>query len=166
MGLVKTRDISVQDLYTLLQLEFISYKVREKIYHRPYDKKKFNDICEKKKEKILGLSLKNSLPSIFGDDNKYKEKYINKFLNGFGLPKFQYSNDHNRKVYGKWDKVYWFADGVSVKVDLGENDCSLGEIINYDSRYNQVSVILEDERMLEVPIDLVGRIITKDFFNF
>jgi len=113
----KSRDIPITEYYTNLQLEWISYKVRELIYDREIDRKRFHDICEMKKEKIEKFAFRNCCNSIFSSDNM-KEKYVKKFLgNGYGLPNFQYRDDRQRKVNGHWDKVHYFKSGIKVIKD-------------------------------------------------
>ena len=79
----KSRDISVGDFYSLLQLEYISYKVREFLYERPEDKKKFKDISDKKKDNIESISFRRCIPSLFNNE-AMKLRYIDKFINEWG----------------------------------------------------------------------------------
>jgi len=114
----KSRDIPLSDFYTILQLEYISYYIRSKIYPKPYCDK-YVKYCAQKKEKIEKISIKNSLPSIFSNKST-KEKYLKMFMNSKGLPKFEYRDEQSLNIMGYYDKVYWFYKGVSIKVDFAD----------------------------------------------
>lgn len=159
---VKSRDISVGDLYTNLQLEYISYKVRELIYIRVEDKKKFGDICGKKREKIEAISTKNCLPTIFNNINS-QNKYLKSFFKEWNLPNFQYRDDYKKKVYGWWDPIYYFKDKVDIKFNNG-NDIILGSIVKYDAYRELVSIKIEG-RLIETEPQFVSRIFSEEFFN-
>jgi len=111
----KSRDIPITEYFTNLQLEWISYKLRELTYDREIDRKRFHDICEMKKEKIEKFAFRNCCKSIFSSESM-KNKYVNKFLgDGFGLPNFQYRDERQREVNGMWDKVHYFKNGVRIE---------------------------------------------------
>lgn len=161
MELTKSRDIPIQDLYTLLQLEFISYKIREKIYKRQEDKKKFNDICNMKRKKIENMSSKNCIPSIFNSSPEYLQKYISKFINDFGIPNFQYRDDYKTKIYGHWDKIYWFYRGTEIKTMI-KGELKLGTVEKCHD--DNVTIIVENEKM-DKEFSEIGRILTDEFLK-
>jgi hypothetical protein len=108
----KSRTIPVQEFYSNLQLEYLSYKLRETLYEREIDEKIFHDICKGKRGKISKYSIKNCVPSIFTSPETLN-KYINIFLNDFGTPKFQYT-PKNKNRLSFYDKVYFFKEGVEI----------------------------------------------------
>jgi len=112
--ITKSRDLALSDYYSILQLEYISYYVRSIIYPDRYAEK-YNRYCIMKKEKIDKIGNKNGLPSIF-NNKSVKDSYIEKFINPYGMPNFEYRDEDSIKMMGKWDKVYWFSEGVSVKI--------------------------------------------------
>jgi hypothetical protein len=158
----KSRDISVGDLFTNLQLEYISYRVRSLIYTRLEDKKKFNDICLKKREKIEAISTKNCLPVIFSN-KKSQEKYLKSFFKEWGLPNFQYRDDYKKKVYGWWDPIYYFKDKVDIKYN-NKGDIVLGVISRYDAHRNLITINI-DNKLILTETQLVSRIFSESFFN-
>lgn len=158
----KSRDISVGDLFTNLQLEYISYKVRELIYLRPEDKKKFNDICEKKREKIEIIATKNCLPTIF-NNIKSQGKYLKIFFKEWGLPNFQYRDAYKKKVYGWWDPIYYFKDKVDIKY-TDSKDIILGHIIKYDA-HKEILKIKVNDSIISVEPNSVCRIFSEEFFE-
>ena len=160
----KDRDIPITDFYTNLQLEYLSYYMRGKIYKRPEDLKKFADICEKKREKIEGLSRKNCLPNIFNNE-LYRERYINLFIGEFGLPQFQYRDDYQRKVKGMWDRKYYFGEGVNVKVNI--NDLvDVGVVMSNDHEANKATIRLSmDKKEVTLLYDNIQRVFPERFFE-
>jgi hypothetical protein len=124
--LPRTRIIPIGDFYTRLQLEYICYHFRELIYQRPFDKKKFADICAKKKEKIDQIALENCLPSIF-NNVKQQERYLLKFFGARGLPAFCYRDDYQSQVKGFWDVVYYFTEGSSVRF-INNTEVEIGRV--------------------------------------
>lgn len=160
----KDRDIPITDFYTNLQLEYLSYYMRGKVYKRPEDLKKFADICEKKREKIEGLSRKNCLPNIFNNE-LYRERYINLFIGEFGLPQFQYRDDYQRKVKGMWDRKYYFGEGVNVKVNI--NDLvDVGVVMSNDHEANKATIRLSmDKKEVTLLYDNIQRVFPERFFE-
>lgn len=160
----KSRDISLTDLFNCLQLEYISYFVRKKIYQKEYSIN-YSNVCNQKKEKIDGIGQKNGIPTIF-TNNETKKEFLSKFLNETGEPNFTYKDEEVKQKMGKWDSFYFFAKGVSVKFNK-DNKVILGVIINND-KYNKILTIKSNE--LSEDIDLhyssVTRLFTEDFFNF
>ena len=160
----KSRDLSLVDLFNCLQLEFIAYYVRKKIYQKDYAVN-YSNVCDQKKEKIDGISQKNSIPSIFTDSD-IKKEFIHKFLNETGEPNFTYKDEEVKLKMGKWDNFYFFAKGTSVKFNK-DNKVILGVIVNND-KYNKILTIKSNE--LKEDVDLhyssVTRLFSEDFFNF
>lgn len=80
----KSRDISIGEYLNRLQIEYIIYELRSKIYPASEDKEKFKQIMYFKKIKIEDISEKNDLDSIFTStlvkknliDNLFKDKFV------------------------------------------------------------------------------------------
>jgi hypothetical protein len=162
--LPRTRIIPIGDFYTRLQLEYVCYKFRYLIYHRPFDKKKFAEICLKKKEKIDQIALENCLPSIF-DNHSQQEKYLQKFFGKSGLPNFCYRDDYQIQVKGYWDVFYYFMIGASVKY-LEEDQVEIGKIENCLIKEKYVE-LRNEEHLVQRPFTDVTRIFPSDFYaNF
>lgn len=100
----KSRSLTKQEFFSIIQLEWISNKVRENIYERDCDKKRFNDICEMKKEKIDKYADRECVKSIF-TSKEIKLKYIHRFLMD-GTVNFEYKDIFDKEKTGKWDKFY------------------------------------------------------------
>jgi hypothetical protein len=160
--LPKTRIIPISDFYTRLQLEYLSYKFRSMIYHRPFDKKKFEEICNKKKEKINQIALENSLPSIFNNVEQQK-KYLFRFFGKGGIPAFCYRDDYQTSVKGHWDLFYYFIPGASVKLQLHE-DIEIGRIVCNDIEVQKLSVEINGKTISAIYQD-VTRIFPSNFYQ-
>jgi hypothetical protein len=119
--------------------------MREILYHRQEDKKKFNDICWKIKVKIENFGRRDCLPSIFTSDT-FLQKYLDRFFNERGVPNFRYRDDYQRQVKGMWDKIYFFYKGTNVDVFMIQGGVEIikSGITNYvDVNNNQVKIIVD-----------------------
>ena len=159
--LPKDRIIPISDFFSRLQIEWICYRFRELIYQRPFDKKKFADICLKKKEKIDQIALENSLPSIFNNDGQ-RERYLKKFIGDGGFPNFCYRDEYQTKIKGFWDAFYYFIEGSSVRFLL-KGEVEIGHIKGCIVKEKKVLVEI-DEQTIEYDFgkETHRRVKTKD----
>lgn len=158
----KSRDISLVDLYSNLQLEYISYFVRSKIYCKDHTEN-YKKVCKQKFEKIDIISRKNNLISIF-NDVETKLKYINKFLNATGEPNFTYKDDEIRQKMSKWDNFYFFNKGTSVKFVIN-GEVKLG-VITYNNKVDKILTVKDESSKYELHYSCVTRLFSEDYFNF
>ena len=161
--LPRTRIIPISDFFTRLQVEYLCYKFRAMIYQRPFDKKKFMDICEQKKQKILQIALENCLPSIFNNEEQ-RRKYLNKFFNQSGCPNFCYRDEYQQRVKGYWDIVYYFVIGSSVRVNV-KGSIELGRILSCNIKGRTLMIKMEDGKQKEVQFENATRIFPSDFYD-
>jgi hypothetical protein len=109
----KSRNIPLQEYISVLQFEYLSYKVRSKIFEQPYCDK-YKEFCKKKKETIESFSLKMGRPCIFNNENVF-QKYVDEFFrDGFGLPDFKYRDGYQEEQTSTFDAKYYFSEGVTV----------------------------------------------------
>ena len=159
----KSRDISLIDLYSNLQLEFISYYVRSKTYCKDHAAN-YKEICKQKFEKIDVISRKNSLVSIFNDEET-KLKYINRFLNETGEPNFTYKDNEIKQKMSRWDNFYFFNKGASVKFIIN-GSTKLG-IVFHNNKYDKILTIKDEfNKEFELHYSCVTRLFSEDFFSF
>ena len=163
MVIVKSRDLPLSELYSNLQLEYLSYYVRSKTYCKEFVDN-YSKICCSKRDKIEKISSKNNLPSIFNDDHA-KQRYIDKFLNEQGIPNFTYKDDEIKDRMSCWDRYYFFQKGCSVKFKDGV-DVLLGKVINNDKNSSIVYIIDENKTERELHYNNVSRLFPESFFNF
>jgi len=159
----KSREIPLTDFFFNLQLEYLSYKFRALLYERPEDICKFEEICNKKKEKIINIGFRSCHAHIFNDPHKL-DILLKKFVPEWGLPNFCYRDDYQKRVKGHWDVLYYFCPGLSVQFFLkaGEDILS-GTIINVIN--DQQLLIDSSGSSFTVSIDQVCRILDEDFLQ-
>jgi hypothetical protein len=167
MELRKSRDLTISDLFTRLQIEYLSYYTRYKLWKREKDKKKFKDICQKKREKIESISLKQSFPSIFNNEQRKNIYIYEKFLQSWGIPNFDYRDDYQLKTKGNWDKTYFFYKGTDVICrDKGVE--YKGKVLHLDYVNNLVIILCkENEKTFKIHTNInnIKRELPEDFFK-
>lgn len=115
----KSRELSVFSLFEILQEEYIVCELRTKIYPFQKHKEYWLGVMDKKKEKIIDIAKRNSLPCIF-DDKRIKQDFEKRIIPDIGFPKFLYRNENQRLMQEKWDIHNYYAVNSEVKV-LDEN---------------------------------------------
>lgn len=104
----------IDEYFNLLQLEYLSYYLRSKIYEDAFFVKMCEDICEKKKNKILNITRSRPrLNSIFSDQNEWKRVVMDEFLTPYGPPNFKYPPGKLGMVF--YDNLYSFKPGFRVR---------------------------------------------------
>ena len=86
----KNRHLSSFDYLEILQEEYICNDIRTKIYIRRADKDHYRRVLESKKKKIQSIAEKNSLSTIFDNEELYK-KYWHRVVPIWGIPHFIYN---------------------------------------------------------------------------
>jgi hypothetical protein len=158
----KSRNLSLTDFYSILQQEYISYYVRSKTYPSEYAKK-YAEYCACKKDKIEKIGIKNQLPSIFNSES-IKGRYIDKFFNEYGLPNFEYRDENSVRIMGKWDAVYWFSEGTSIKIRV---DGEMVPTIVIKNLFNSSTIIAEvNGEVRQFSYGYVSRLISDNIINF
>lgn len=163
MANTKSRDISLTELYSNLQTEFLSYYLRKKLYCKNFSEN-YSIVCDQKKEKIEKISAKNNLPSIF-NDGSVKERFLSKFLNETGAPNFSYKDEDIKKKMSRWDKWYYFTKGTSVKF-VNDGKTILGVIVANDKDSQIVTIKDEFNEEVDLHYSSITRLFPQDFFNF
>lgn len=158
-----SRNIPLTELYSQLQLEYLSYFLRSKIYCKDFAEN-YKNVCQVKKEKIEKMSSRNFLPSIF-NDTVTRERYLEKFLNKTGTPEFTYRDEVIRFKMERWDRNYYFCKGTSVKLTV-DSYTILGVVLSNDK--NLCILTLKDEFGVDhvVHYNNVSRIFPEDYFDF
>ena len=154
--LLKSRDMAVQDTFHNLQLEWVCYYIRSKIYEPEWSIKMFTDICEGKKVKIDKLSLQNSVPSIFTKKERLI-KYLNEFYPENNIPNFQYTPKNQGKLE-RWDKHYFYKPGTFIIFE----DESV-QVLRNDTLNDTVDFITKRRQLMNVPYNEVRRDILELF---
>lgn len=159
----KSRNIPLTDLYSALQLEYISYFVRSKIYCKDFAEN-YAQVCLQKKNKIDNISQRNNLPSIFKNEET-RNRYVLKFLGDSGLPNFTYKNSDIQKKMQRWDQFYYFCVGTSVSF-ISDGEILLGVIEANDKDSCIVKIVDECKKHHELHYNNIRRIFPAEFFIF
>lgn len=123
----KSRHLSIYDFLEILQLEYLTAELRKKIYRKEDDVAYYSKVMKYKKQKILDIAKRNTLPSIF-DSEETKYTLYDKVYNGKGYPTFVYRDEDDRLANEIKDKRHYYARGGEVKVSCEENKIIIGEI--------------------------------------
>lgn len=99
----------------VLQLEYLTHKLRSLIYRDAAYIHVAAEIANKKAAKIMEISAKIDEPNIF-TDSKYGENFIRKeFWREYGLPNMVYRDDSQRRIQGNYDKWFLLYRGTVVR---------------------------------------------------
>ena len=155
----KTRDIPLTEYFSLLQLEWLSYRFRQLLYVRNFDIELFKNFCKRKAKTVESVARKNCLPSILNSDAQ-REKYLKRFLNdNESFPQFQYRDDYQKKIKGYWDKYYYYLNSNSFIYTMTNEKCNI-ERFDIDQNF---SLINTEGKEYPVQLDKVIRVFTEDF---
>lgn len=160
-----SRDIPLAELYSALQMEFIAYFVRSKIYRKDFADN-YIKVCDQKRVKVDNISARNSLPSIFTNSD-IKEKYIKKFIGLSGTPAFTYKDSDIKYKMERWDRFYYFCPGTSISFSPINSPIKSIGVIRLNDRENCI-VKIEDELKVTHTLHYnnIQRLFPEDFFNF
>lgn len=154
----KSRHLSIFDLFETLQIEFIVAELRHKTYPRIKDKIYWKKVMDGKKASIEKIAEKNSLPTIFTDQEKLRE-FEKKVYRDQSYPIYVYKNEENRQTQEYFDLQYYYYPNSEVRVQLYE-ETRVGKItrefIPYKDNYVWVTVKGKEEKH---PITNVTRIL-------
>jgi hypothetical protein len=98
----KSRIISLDAYFEILQKEYICTLIRKHIYPYKHDTNHFEKVMKKKEAKIRNISEKEGIGSIFNDTKVYIDLYMS-IVSNYGFPKFIYNEriqpDEVKKKY-------------------------------------------------------------------
>ena len=120
---VKDRHLPIPIFLENLETEYLMCEFRSRIYVSPADKRYYKRVMGYKKDKILSISERNGLPTMFQDEAIYKEKR-KKLFDAHNRPIFQLTAPDALNYYSK---DAWFKDIRTSKVGiLQEADLNKG----------------------------------------
>ncbi len=165
----RSRTLSYHQLFDILQQEYIVCEIRIAIYPEVVKNKNGQEIrlkdywrqtAEKKKEKILDISKRNSFSSIF-DDRRIKQIYNSKIVPDIGYPNFLYKDAIQQLMQEKWDLHNYYSEFTDVKVLNKDRNVIFGHIckVNFTQRCADIKYRDKDE-VQSFELDVVTRILT------
>lgn len=152
-----SRKLSVNELFEILQEEYIVCKLRAAIYLKEHLKEYWEKVAEGKKKKILDISKKNALPCIF-DHEGIEEEYKKKVYREKGYPHFYYTSEATKEQQEYWDLWNYYYKQSPVKVYFDEDEePEEGVVIKSNIEEKKVLVRI-DGKEYHVSMDIVTRI--------
>lgn len=127
---MKTRNLTLSEFLIQLQLEYIVVELRRKIYTRIKDKKYYEKVMNYKAMKIKDISERNSLQSIF-TNNEVKKKLYKKIYIDDNYPNFLYSGEADKRKHFENDRLNYYSEGAEVKFLLN-NETIIGTLTEID----------------------------------
>ncbi len=153
-----TRKLNVQELFDILQQEYLICRLRADIYMKAHLKEYWDKVAIGKKKKILDIAKRNQLPCIF-DHAQIKEEYSKKVFREKGYPRFYYTSQETKDQQEYWDLWnYYYKDSI-VKVFFDEDsEPEEGKVIKNNIEEKQIEVQI-NERAYVVSMNRVTRIL-------
>lgn len=161
----KSRNLSINQLFEILQEEYIVCELRAKIYPQSLITKDNKEVSpksfwlqmmDKKRDKINDIARRHSSPSIF--DDKYVMELVKKrVIPEIGFPKFIYKDEYQKLLQEKWDRHNYYSVKSEVKVYC-EGTALVGtiELVNFAQEKIKVNI---NNSIKEFDINTVTRIL-------
>ncbi len=146
----KTRNLSPIEYYKVIQKEYLSAKIRQKIARSGYWRTYYRNLANKKSVNIKSFSERNNnLANIISDSSLYTQ--LMKEMTKDGFPNFTYKNKDHRLKLEPIDYVNFYSVGVDVLV-IPLNKLYKVAARNFKER--TVSVMIDGERVDYSPNDI------------
>lgn len=153
---IKSRNLSVFELFEILQQEYIVCELRTKINPIQVHKQYWQDIAEKKKQKIDNIANRNKIPSIF-TSTSVREYYEKQIIRDIGYPNFIYRDESQRARQEEWDLKHYYHIGKEVKY-IVKKQMKIGKLV--DRNFELKKVWIEIQGIVEeISMETVTRIL-------
>lgn len=152
----KSRHQSTFEYFEILQLEWFSADLRAKIYPRIKDKNFWKKVREGKEITIQDIATRNSLPSIF-DDDQLEQALRKKVYRDESYPNFIYKNADHQLTQEYYDLLYYYNQGAEVRFEV-YGEMMVGKVKDYKPFSKNLTVIFEGKEEI-LPISKVTRIL-------
>ena len=128
---MKKRDQPIYTYFESLQLEYLLYELRRKIYVHKKDKKYCEKVMSFKCAKITNIAKRNSLQDIFNDEGKREEfrllVYGKKGYPNFGI--INYKTQEERLEFEQKDRDNYYSIGCDYRVEVEEDVFKIGSLV-------------------------------------
>lgn len=155
--MIISRKLNVYELFDILQQEYIICQLRAKIYLKPHLKEYWSKVSEGKRQKVLDIAKRNSLPCIF-DHKEIENDYSKKVFRKRGYPNFYYTSEEVKNQQEYWDLWNYYYKKSPVKIFFDDKEPEIGEIVKNNIELKQVTVAIDGREYL-VSMDDVTRIL-------
>ena len=116
----KTRNLSIFEFLDVLQRELVCCEIRSKTDTHEGQRIYWEEIGEKKKEKIKEICRKHYLPNMLADKN-IKKVVESSIYGDFGFPKFIYKDEEQKSQIYKWDVLNYYSKGTKVIIKINDS---------------------------------------------
>ena len=151
------KKLSREELFEVLQREYIICELRSQIYPFPHHKQYWQKVGKQKKQKIIDIATKNQSVCIF-DSPKIKQQYRDELVPEWGLPLFYYINDKQKDTQQKWDIFNYFARKSEVKIKQLDDNVVIAKVKNIDLKIGEVTVIIDNDEQY-YPYSALSRVV-------
>lgn len=153
---------SIHSYLDILQLEYVIFSIRLKLYTRKKDQLYCEKVLLHKKTKIEDISLKNNRDNIFTNKDLYQSIY-NRVIVKEGFPKFDlmnYSSIELQQEFENKDWINYYQKGRDVRVQIDQDQFQVGKIICADKESSLCQVKLKGQSEITThPISYITRIL-------
>ena len=152
------RHLSPYEYLKQLQYEYVCSNLRNRLYNREVDKNYWAKIAETKKKKISEIAERNSLPTIFDDEDMLK--YYNELVYlGKPFPSFYYRNEETKKRLIEWDHYHYYKINEYFRINLN-GEILVGQLIKYHVFDSIAKFKIENtEEQIDINLSKVIRIL-------
>lgn len=138
-----SRKLNVNELFDILQQEYLVCRLRADIYLKPHLKEYWLNVAEGKKQKITNIAKRNALPCIF-DHKEIENDYSKKVFRERGYPHFYYTSKEVREQQEYWDLWNYYYSKTPVMIFFSESaPPEQGFVVKNNIEEKQVTVNIE-----------------------
>jgi hypothetical protein len=151
----KSRDLPVLELLARLEVEYVVWELRRKIYPERRMKDYYEKGMAMKKERILDISLRNNISNIFVDEKRKQRAYFEVYGDK-GFPNFHYKDECLKDMLEAKDIANYYCIGSDIRIE-GLKD--FGKIFSVDFDKKEIIVIFNNNSKQKFNIDKITRIL-------
>lgn len=134
------RELSLLDFLDQLQEEYVIAELRSKIYKKEKDKRFWKEkVMEGKRQKIADINERNPEAITIFTSEKEMERIKSMVYRPWGIAKFNYRDDEQRKELEIKDLLNYFSYNMDFLVRTGANEskkCTLVHVLQNNERVN------------------------------
>ena len=153
-----TTHLSTYEYLQVLQLEYVVTELRKKVYIKRKDREFFKRVLVGKEKKIKDICLRNSLPSLFEDEDT-KRRCYQEVYGEFGYPNFHYKNHEQVEEFRVKDFYYYYSKDSDFKVKFNDG-IKIGILHSVDEANKVANIKVKGEEEIKpFSLENIARII-------
>lgn len=151
----KSRNLPVLELLARLEVEYVVWELRRKIYPERRMKDYYEKGMAMKKERILDISLRNNISNLFTDENRRQRAYSEVYGES-GFPNFHYKDECLKEMLHNKDITNYYCVGCDVRI---EGSKEFGKIFSVDFDKEEIIIIFNNNSKQKFLINKITRIL-------